>query len=96
MKHLPYPKQGRAPCAITELVAAKSSPRIYRVGQFLITRAKCRWHVHAHHVTPDGDFSTLGGAIVWCHQQATTVGSALENKSHKNDCEVVVQPTGCR
>jgi hypothetical protein len=42
----------------------------YRVGRFLITRAKSRWHICARHSIPHQHFSTLGGAIAWCQQQS--------------------------
>jgi hypothetical protein len=82
MKPLPYLSgtcaTRRYPATELEMVDAEFGQRIYRVGHFFITRAKCRWCVHAHHVAPDGDFPTLGGAIVWCHQQTSTVESAVQ------------------
>jgi hypothetical protein len=42
----------------------------YRVGRFLITRAKSRWHICARNPIPHQHFSTLGGAIAWCQQQS--------------------------
>jgi hypothetical protein len=49
----------------------KSVRGTYRVGRFLITRAKSRWHIRARYSVPHQHFSTLGGAIAWCNQQST-------------------------
>jgi hypothetical protein len=41
----------------------------YRLGHFRIEKRKNRWHV----VMRRGDFSTLGGAMAWCRQQAEKI-----------------------
>src|SRR6201995_4227452 len=56
----------------TKPATGKATPGSYRVGAFLITRAKSRWHICADHSAPKQHFSTLGGAIAWCRQQSTT------------------------
>jgi hypothetical protein len=50
--------------------AAQNGRGTYRVGRFLITRAKSRWYIYGRHSVPHQHFSTLAGAIAWCHQHA--------------------------
>jgi hypothetical protein len=60
--------------SVADLDTGKSGPAVYRIGEFSITRERSRWRIRAGHSELGDDFSTLGGAIVWCrHQPAKCV-----------------------
>jgi hypothetical protein len=65
----------------------KSRLRLYRVGEFLIARVGSRWRICAGRCAPNGDFSTLGGAIAWCRQ----IGDArVPDKVHSHETSQAV------
>jgi hypothetical protein len=59
--------------SVAELDTDKSHPGTYRIGGFLISRAKSRWRVSGQNATVDMEFSTLRGAVAWCRQQLTAM-----------------------